>query len=127
MTQQSTQADQSSQTRVERFSGDVSELDVPVPSSKRETQLLTVGVALVVLGVISILAGYWGASGTVNPAEQLPYMLSGGAVGLALVVVGAFLVGRYSMARLFRFWLARLLVEQRTQTDRIVEAIRQSK
>lgn len=127
MTDQSSQPAHQDLSRVERFAADVGDLDVPVPSSAGETRLLTIGVALVVLGVISILAGYWGASGTLDPAEQLPYMLSGGAVGLALVVVGAFLVGRYSMARLFRFWLARLLVEQRVQTDRIVAAIEASR
>lgn len=129
MTEQSTsqQPAPADQGRVDRFRSDVAELDVPVPSASGETRLLYGGIALVAVGVIVIFAGYWGASGTSSVADQLPYMLSGGALGLALVVVGAFLVGRYSMAHLFRFWLARLIIEQRTQTDRLIDAIREDR
>ena len=50
-------------------------------------------------------------------------VLSGGLIGLSLVLAGIGLFLRYSLTRLFRFWLARLLVEHQTQTDRIVEAL----
>jgi hypothetical protein len=30
---------------------------------------------------------------------------------------------RFSLARLLRFWLARLVVEQQAQTDRVVDAL----
>ncbi len=109
--------------RSERFRDDVGTLDVPTPSTSSESRWLYGGVGLVLVGVVFIAVGYWGASGTADPAQQLPYMLSGGAVGLALVVVGAFLVGRYSMARLLRYWLALLVAEHRAQTDRLVEAL----
>lgn len=114
---------ESSRSRVQRFQGDVAALDVPIPEVKREAWLLWGGIALVVIGVIVVFAGYWGASGTSNIAEQMPYMLSGGAIGLALVIIGSVLVGRYSMAKLFRYWLALLVAEHRSQTDRLVEAI----
>lgn len=110
--------------RVERFSSDVAALDVPAATPQGEKYLLWSGIALAVIGVILVFAGYWGASGTANVADQLPYMLSGGALGLALVVVGAVLIGRYSMAKVFRFWLAALVAEHRAQTDRLVDALR---
>lgn len=109
--------------RVTRFNEGVARLDVPAPSPKAETWILWGGIVFVAVGMIVIFAGYWGASGTTDPAAQLPYMLSGGAIGLALVVVGAILIGRYSMARLFRFWLALLVAEHRVQTDRLIEAM----
>jgi hypothetical protein len=34
------------------------------------------------LGLLTLLLGYVGISGTVYPAEQLPYMISGGILGL---------------------------------------------
>ena len=34
------------------------------------------------LGLLTLLLGYVGVSGTVYPAEQLPYMISGGILGL---------------------------------------------
>ena len=38
--------------------------------------------ALAVLGLLTLLLGYVGVSGTVYPAEQLPYMISGCVLGL---------------------------------------------
>lgn len=127
MTQQDVPINESPNSpRVGRFSEGVAALDVPAPSPKAETWLVWGGIGFVVVGVIVIFAGYWGASGTSDPASQLPYMLSGGALGLAFVVVGSILIGRYTMARLFRFWLALLVAEHRSQTDRLIDAIEAS-
>ena len=124
MTQQEVPTTESPVTsRVGRFSEGVAALDVPAPSPKAETWILWGGIGFVAIGVIAIFAGYWGASGTTDPASQLPYMLSGGAIGLAFVIVGSILIGRYTMARLFRYWLALLVAEYRTQTDRVVDSI----
>lgn len=114
-------------TRADTFRDDVAALDVPTPTAKRESWLLWAGSALVAIGILVVFAGYWGASGTTSVAEQMPYLLSGGGIGLALVIVGSVLIGRYSMAKLFRFWLALLVAEHRAQTDRLVEALGESK
>ena len=44
-------------------------------------------------------------------------------LGLALVVVGTALFVRYSMTRFMRYWLVRLVHEQRSETDRLIAAI----
>jgi hypothetical protein len=108
---------------VEGFSARVAQMHVPEPKADREALLLRLGVAMVVLGAILVLAGYWGASGTAVIAEQIPYAISGGAGGLALIVTGCALVVRFSLARLLRFWLARLVYEHQVQTDRTIEAL----
>jgi hypothetical protein len=46
------------------------------------------GIAAVVLGAVVLLVGYLGVSGTSYPAEQLPYVVSGGLVGVLLVAGG---------------------------------------
>ncbi|MBS1847244.1 MAG: hypothetical protein JST73_03115 [Actinobacteria bacterium] len=122
-TSDATSTSASDSDRVRRFERDVAGLDVPVAAAQRESWLLWGGVVLVVAGVAAVFVGYWGASGTTNVADQMPYMLSGGAIGLALVIVGSVLIGRYSMAKLFRFWLALLVAEHRSQTDRLIEAL----
>jgi hypothetical protein len=43
---------------------------------------------------------------------------------LALVIAGAALFVRYSIARFMRFWLVRLVHEHRTETDRTIEALK---
>ena len=127
MTQQETpRPNAQGRSRVDDFEQGVAGLDVPSTPPTRESWLLWGGIGLVVIGIIVVFSGYWGASGTANVADQLPYMLSGGAIGLALVVVGSVLIGRYSMAKLFRFWLALLVAEHRTQTDRLIEALENS-
>ena len=53
----------------------------------------------------------------------MPYLLSGGVLGLGLTVVGAALFLRYSLGRYLRFWLLRLIYEEHTTADRQVDAI----
>jgi hypothetical protein len=48
-----------------------------------------VGWILVVLGAVAIFLGWWGVSGQSLTAKQLPYLVSGGLTGIALVVIGA--------------------------------------
>lgn len=49
----------------------------------------TAGAVLVLAGAIAIAVGWAGVSGAVYPAEQLPYVISGGLGGLFLLGVGA--------------------------------------
>ena len=76
-----------------------------------------------VAGLVVIGLGWWGASGTKYVYQEIPYVISGGIFGVALVLLGAALFARYSVARLLRFWLARLVADQQIQTDRVVDAI----
>lgn len=105
------------------FAARVDQIHVPEPNADRERLMLILGGVLVAVGLVAVLVGYWGASGTSSPAEQIPYALSGGAFGLGLIVLGCALITRFSLARLFRFWLARTLAEHQSQTDRTVEAL----
>ena len=45
----------------------------------------------VALGAVALLVGWVGVSGTAYTAEQIPYIVSGGLVGLFLLGVGAML------------------------------------
>jgi hypothetical protein len=42
-------------------------------------------------GIVALLVGYFGVSGTLDTGEQLPYVVSGGMVGLFLLGLGALL------------------------------------
>jgi hypothetical protein len=52
------------------------------------------GIALgvIALGILAIGLGYNGAAGTAVLAAQFPYLLSGGLLGLSLVILGSALV-----------------------------------
>src|SRR5687768_1044297 len=47
------------------------------------------GIALALIGLIAIAFGWNGAAGQLSTLAQLPYILSGGLVGIAFVILGA--------------------------------------
>lgn len=57
--------------------------------TRPESALLLVTCSLLAAGATAILAGWRGAAATVLLAEQIPYLISGGILGLALVFVGS--------------------------------------
>ena len=67
--------------------------------------LLIVGGVLVPLGIVLILLGWLGAARTPRVFEQVPYLISGGVLGLALVFAGSFCY--------FTFWLTQLVLAAR--------------
>jgi hypothetical protein len=109
--------------RIEQFKQEIAGLDVKAPADDKERVFLMGAFALMALGVVAILGGYWGASGSPIVAEQVPYLLSGGVLGLGFIIAGAALFVRYSLSRYLRFWLVREIYEQRAQTDRLVESL----
>jgi hypothetical protein len=109
--------------RIDRLAAGVHALHVPNQSERLERRLYRAGIVLPLIGVVVIGLGWWGASGTKYVYQEIPYIISGGIFGAALVLMGAVLFARYSVARLLRFWLARLVAEDQLQADRVVEAI----
>jgi hypothetical protein len=57
------------------------------------------GWVLVGLGLLLVLFGYLGISREALVAKQLPYLISGGILGLALVGFGAMLIGTEDLKR----------------------------
>ena len=51
----------------------------------------------------------------------MAHALTVGLAAITCAVVGGALFLRYSVASFFRFWLARLIYEQKAQTDRLLE------
>ncbi len=45
----------------------------------------------IVAGVVALIVGYVGVSGTLDTGEQIPYVVSGGMAGLFLLGLGALL------------------------------------
>ena len=109
--------------RLEEFHSELARLRVRTRSRDDEQRLLFAGIVLMPLGLVVVLIGYLGASGTTDFTAQIPYLLSGGVLGLGLTIVGAALFLRYSLGRYLRFWLLRLIFEEHTSADRQVDAL----
>ena len=67
-----------------------------------ERWLYAAGGGLAVAGLAVIIAGWAGTSHTVLVAGQIPYVVSGGLLGLALVVLGGFLYFGYWLSAVVR-------------------------
>ncbi|MGH2739308.1 MAG: hypothetical protein ACRDH6_02325 [Actinomycetota bacterium] len=68
------------------------------------------GSALIAGGLAAIVIAYFGVAGTLHVGLQLPYAVSGGLLGLALVIVGSALLVLHALGRQARL-LRRLLEE----------------
>lgn len=79
----------------------------------RERLLFTIGAVLVPLGLLLIGVAWKGTANTGAVFEQVPFLVSGGLGGLALVVLGGFLY--------FAWWQTRALREARAQADQQLE------
>jgi CHASE3 domain sensor protein len=80
--------------------------------------LLVVGGLLVGLGAVLIVLAWIGAANTTDVFEQIPYMISGGLLGLALVFIGGFCY--------FTYWQTELVHAVRresTDTRAVLESL----
>jgi hypothetical protein len=70
--------------------------------------LFVAGSVAIPVGLVFLGFGYWGVAHTTFVFDQLPYLASGGLIGLALVVLGGFLY--------FGHWQVLALEERRQQS-----------
>lgn len=68
------------------------------------------GPVLLPTGAIVVLLGWYGAANTTRVFLQIPYLISGGLLGLGMMFTGGFLY--------FARWMTDLLDESRRQADR---------
>ena len=73
------------------------------------------GCVLVAGGFGAIVIGYFGVSGTVLVGLQVPYLVSGAVLGLALVILGSSLIVVQVLTRQARL-LRRMLAEVQPET-----------
>lgn len=90
----------------------------------RSTELLRMvllpGAFAVLAGFGFMFLGWYGAARTPRQIEQLPYLISGGLIGLGLILVGALLLAS-------AFWMSMLQrFQERSdeRMERLVEGLR---
>lgn len=101
--------------RNDRLASQIQRLRTRAASGGLDHWLLIVGSILMPLGVVFILLGWAGASRTPLPFEQNDYLISGGLLGLALVVAGGFTY--------FAYWQTVRIRESRVQAAAFTNAI----
>ena len=106
------------QTSIEdRLSEGVSKLRGRSRNEELIERFLMIGGGVLLLGgFVAIVIGWFGASHTGYVFEQIPYMVSGGLLGLALVFAGG--------SFYFAYWLTRMVRETRVSRDEASKAFR---
>jgi hypothetical protein len=82
-----------------------------------EQVLAIASAVLLPLGLAMVLLGWYGASHTPYLFEQIPYLISGGLLGVGLAVVGAVIY--------FGSWTARSAAEQRRHSEEVAGLLRE--
>lgn len=108
--------------RVDQFKQDIAAMQVRDPAAGRDRLFMRGGLTLMIIGVIVAIAGYVQSNGTTNPLGQRDAIIIA-LIGVAVTVVGSALFLRGSIAGFLRFWLARLIYEQKAQTDRVIDQL----
>ena len=88
--------------RHNRLAASVRDLRTRAGGADGARLLRTLGAVLVPLGIVLILLGWSGVSHTTDTFEQTPYVVSGGLLGLALVVAGGFCYFAYWQTQMVR-------------------------
>src|SRR5206468_1857962 len=71
----------------------------------RERILLTIAACLMTAGIVAIIIGWLGAAHGLLVEEQVPYLISGGLLGVALSLIGS--------VTLLAHWLTVMIRENR--------------
>jgi len=79
--------------------------------------LLFCGAIAMGLGFVAVVFGWYGASHSAYLFQEIPYLISGGLLGVALVTGGGFLF--------FSAWLVRMIEENRRHADRVARTLDQ--
>ena len=77
--------------------------------------VLIAGAVMVPLGLALMILAWYGAAHKPLIIQQFPYLLSGGLIGLGLMITGGLAY--------FGYWVTRLVQENRTNTRQLIDAI----
>ncbi len=117
-----TVSDESS-PRLQEFQTQVDDLRLSGGKANPERMAVRVAIALFVVAVAIALIAYFTSTGASDSRDQNDaIILALVGVVIALGAVGLFV--RASITRYFRYWLVRLVYEDRANTDRLIEALK---
>lgn len=77
--------------------------------------MLVVGAVLMGLGFLAIFLGWYGSAHSAYVFQEVPYLISGGLLGVALVIGGGLLF--------FGAWLVRMIEENRQYANRVAQTL----
>jgi hypothetical protein len=104
--------------RLQQFQAEVEQLKVTGGRANPERTWSIVGALGMAVGVVISLIAFIATNGTTSSLDFATYNALGN-FGMTLTIAGTGLFLVMSLRRYFRYWLVRLIYEQRDQMDRI--------
>jgi hypothetical protein len=120
---QNAKAAPASSARLDEFQAEVSKLKVTGGGANPERLGAQWGIGLTIFGFVVMVIAWWSAHNSGDAVTGLRSIIIG-TIGLGISVVGIVIWLRNSITRYLRYWIIRLVYEQREQTEQIVEALR---
>jgi hypothetical protein len=110
--------------RLEQFREEVGKLKVTGGGANPERLGSQWGIGLTIFGFVVAFISWWSAFNA-SKFEVIYRSQIFALIGVGIAIVGIVLWIRNSMTRYLRYWIIRLVYEQREQTEQIVKALRE--
>ena len=113
-----------SSPRLEQFQEEVGKLKVTGGGANPERLGSQWGIGLTILGFVIAIISWWSAldgKDAVTGIRAICFTM----IGVGLAVVGIAIWVRNSITRYLRYWIIRLVYEQREQTEQLIKALKE--
>jgi hypothetical protein len=108
--------------RLREFQTEIDKLRISGGSANPERIGMLLGIAMFVAAVVIEIVAFSGSSSASDARDQTDFVILA-LLGVVVALGAVALFVRYALTRWFRYWLIRLIYEDRQQTDRIVAAL----
>jgi hypothetical protein len=112
-----------SSPRLAEFQEEVGKLKVTGGGANPERLATQWGIGLVIVGFVIAIISWFSAQDSSDTLVNLRSIIFA-IIGMGISVVGIVIWLRNSITRYLRYWLIRLVYEQREQTEQLIEALR---
>jgi hypothetical protein len=118
-----------SSSRLSQFEAEVAKLKVTGGGANPERLGQQWGIGLAILGLIVVVVSWWSALDATGDGAAVSALRAEifALVGVLVAVVGVVIWLRNSLTRYLRYWIIRLVYEQREQTEQLIQALRDDK
>ena len=116
-----------SSSRLAQFEDEVAKLKVTGGGANPERLGSQWGIGLTIVGFVIAIISWWSALDANDSAITALRAEIFAIIGIGISLVGIVIWVRNSLTRYLRYWIIRLVYEQREQTDQLVQALRDDK
>jgi multisubunit Na+/H+ antiporter MnhB subunit len=111
-----------SSVRLAQFQDEVAKLKLKGGGANPERRGSNLGIGLAIVGFIVVVIAYLSSTGSKGANSKLDAIVAA-VIGLLVGLIGIVLWARNSITSYLRYWLVRLIYEDREQTERLIAAI----